>query len=433
MRKRNRIIVMLLCMVLLLSGCNLRTVDQLYCLPKRTDTETDLQAVIDEAMEGLEYSAPISGANRQVTQKVDLDGDGVEECLVFACDDSDKPLKILIFCQIASGYVLMDTIEGYGFAFDSVDYVQLDGQPGLEIVVGRQVSNDVIRAVSVYRFASARSRQLLSIGCTRIYAGDLNADGLDELLLLSPGEGEESNGVLGVYAMQDGKIRNTVTMELSQKADKIKRSQLGRLSDGKNALFISSLTEDGAVQSEVFCLEEETLRRIWSAEPMESLGGYPVYAEDLDADGIPELPSLIPMNAHPDQQRQQYFVRWFTLDSQGRQQDKRSTYMNYTQGWYLTLLPAQVEQITVVTDRDTCSFYGLEDGQAPVPLLSVHTLTEENRHELVQQAGYTVLYENDTVIFAAEFASDAARYGFTPEVFQQNFYRMRTERSAQEN
>lgn len=433
MRKRNRMLAMLLCVVLLLSGCNLRTVDQLYCLPKRTDTETDLQAVIDEAMVGLEYSAPLNGANRQVTQKVDLDGDGLEECLVFARDDSEKPLKILIFCQIASGYVLMDTIEGYGFAFDSVDFAQLDGHPGLEIVVGRQVSNDVMRAVSVYRFASARSRQLLSTGCTRIHVGDMNGDGLDELLLLSPGEEEEGNGVLKLYTMQDEKIRNTVTVELSERADKVKRSQLGRLSDGENALFISSVTADGAVQSEVFCLEGEDLRRLWRSEPVESPGGYPMYAEDLDADGILELPGLIPMNNHPEQQRQQYFVRWFTLDSQGHQQEARTTYMNYTQGWYLTLLPSQVEQITVVTDRDDCAFYGLADGQVPVPLLSIHTLTEENRQALVQQAGYTVLYENDTVIYAAEFEADAARYGFTPEVLMQNFYRMRSERSIYDN
>ena len=115
MRKHIRICILILFAALTLSGCGLKTVDQLYCLPKRSQAYNNLQAVIDEAMDGLTFSAPVYGSNRQTVQVADLDGDEVDEYLLFARDDSEKPLKILIFCQLASGYVLMDTIEGYGF------------------------------------------------------------------------------------------------------------------------------------------------------------------------------------------------------------------------------------------------------------------------------------------------------------------------------
>ncbi len=427
MPKRKRLLAMLLCTALFLSGCSLRTVDELYCLPKRSDAEMDLQAVIDEAMDGLKYSAPIYGENRQVTQKVDLDGDGVEECVVFAADDSEKPLKILIFCQVASGYVLMDTIEGYGFAFESVDFVQLDGEPGLEIVVGRQVSDDVMRSVSVYRFASARSRLLLGASCTKMLTSDLDGDGICELALLSSGASEDSNGILSVYKMEADALQLFTEAEIAQQAHQIKRAQVGRLSDGSNAIVLSSLTENDDLKNQVFLLGEEDLQCIYTAQPVSSLGGHFIFPEDLDGDGVLELPSLIAMNSHPDQQRQQYFVCWYTLDSAGQQKAVRTTYMNFTQGWYLYLEPDQAEAITVVTDQDTCTVYGLEDGQAPVPLLTVYALGQQDPET------YTILYQGDTVTYGAVLEEGAARYGFTAEALQAYFYRMRTERNTEEN
>ena len=51
--KRNWIICLLLAATLLLSGC-MSTVDQMYCLPKRSENILDLQAAIVRAMAGLD-------------------------------------------------------------------------------------------------------------------------------------------------------------------------------------------------------------------------------------------------------------------------------------------------------------------------------------------------------------------------------------------
>ena len=103
MGKTWKIIILILALSALLTGCNMPTVDQLYCLPKRYSADSNLQQVIDEAMEDLQYCAPISGNNQQTVQSADLDGDGKDEYLLFAKDNSEKPLKILIFSEIALG------------------------------------------------------------------------------------------------------------------------------------------------------------------------------------------------------------------------------------------------------------------------------------------------------------------------------------------
>ena len=205
MRRYLKFAFLLILTAWILSGCGLKTVEQLYCLPERSEADQDLQAVIDDAMDGLTFSVPMYGDNRLNVQAADLDGDGVVEYLAFATDHSEKPLKILIFCQLASGYVLMDTIEGYGFAFDFVEYAQLDDRPGLEIIVGRQVSDQVARAVSVYRFSSGISKQLLSVGYSRLSTCDLDQDGKKEIFLLNYGAAENGSGGGGKQAFSHGK------------------------------------------------------------------------------------------------------------------------------------------------------------------------------------------------------------------------------------
>ena len=86
----------LLAALLLCSGC-MATVDQMYRLPKRSEEVANLQAAMDSAMDGLSYSAPLTGENQQTVQTVDLDGDGDLEYVVFAKGYSEKPMKILIF------------------------------------------------------------------------------------------------------------------------------------------------------------------------------------------------------------------------------------------------------------------------------------------------------------------------------------------------
>ena len=147
-------ILLVVAAMCLLGGCQIRTVDQMYRVPKRPESYNDLQKVMDAAMVGMEYSAPRTGENQQTVQMADLDGDGIREYLLYAKGDGDKPLQILIFGQHDNGYVLLDSIGCTGSAFDLVEYVQMDGVGGMEIVVGCQISEQVTRSVSVYASVS---------------------------------------------------------------------------------------------------------------------------------------------------------------------------------------------------------------------------------------------------------------------------------------
>ena len=226
---RRFTIVYVLLAVLLLSGCAMRTVEDMYTPPRRSAEYEDLQRAIDEAMSGLSYAAPLSGEYRQSVQMADLNGDGRDEYLLFAKDTSDKPLKIMIFTRDADGCRLTETLENQGAAFDMVNYVDLDGEGGLELVVGRQISNVILRSVSVYSFRDDRANRIHSGNYSKIVPTDLNSDGISELMIITRGESDVDNAVASLFSYEDGAMVRSREADLSAGSDRIKRIMVGRL------------------------------------------------------------------------------------------------------------------------------------------------------------------------------------------------------------
>ena len=155
--------VLMLLLTLVLSGCFVKTVDELYTLPKHSDEYNDLQNAIDGLMaQGAAYSAPVSGANQQSVQLADLDGDGQDEAIVFLKTGGDKPLGAYIFDLIDGAYQNIAVIEGGGTAFASAEYVQLDNEGGVEILIGRKLSDQVIQTLGVYSLSDGHIVELMN-------------------------------------------------------------------------------------------------------------------------------------------------------------------------------------------------------------------------------------------------------------------------------
>ena len=103
-----------------LSGCSMPELtldpEDLYRLPTLPAKYTELNTQLNEILEdGAEYAAPMSGANIQPVQLVDLNGDGREEALAFfRRSEDEKPLKIYVYTAEGDAYRQTGVIEGTG-------------------------------------------------------------------------------------------------------------------------------------------------------------------------------------------------------------------------------------------------------------------------------------------------------------------------------
>ena len=416
---RKKWIVLLCCIIgLLLCGCGASTVEDMYAPPRRSDVFHELQTAIDRTMVDMEYAAPVSGDNRQTVQMADLDGDGVEEYILYARAASDNPLRILVFRQESDEEcVLFQVIQSAGAAFEQVEYVDIDGEPGCEIVVGRQVSDQLQRTLSVFSFAGGEARQLLSAGYNKYLSCDLNADGRMDLMLLRSGETETDMGHAVLYSYADGNLQRSREAELSQQGTSIKRITVGALHGGEAAVFVASSVEEKAILTDVFTIREGEFTNIsFSREAgnsVQTLRNYYVYGDDLNEDGVMELPYLISMKAAAgDDSGEQHLIRWYSLDIDGREINKLYTYHNYAGGWYLQLDSGWAPRVSVVQEGSVYTFYLWDESYVSAEVVfTIYALTGSSREEQAVQNGRFALHQSDSVVYAAQLSESAAEMG----------------------
>ena len=430
MLKNFRIWIVLGVAILLLTGCNMATVDKMYCLPERSQAHDDLQKVMNQAVSGFEYSAPVAGENRQIVQMVDLDGDGQEEYLLFAKGGTDKPLRIFVFTGYKGRYRLTDTIESSGSAFDQVEYVPMNNRPGYELVVGCQVSDQVLGNLSVYTMVDGHMELSMSSSYTKFRCTDLTNNGLNELLVLRPGDNDSGNGIAELYSMDSDSVERSAEISMSRPSDNIKRIMLGKLNDGIPAVYVASDVDSSAIITDVFALVDGSFTNVsFSSESgtsVKTLRNYYVYADDIDADGVLELPNLVNAGTSTDSEsaaNDQYVVRWFALQSDGSEINKKFTYHNFPGGWYLELNEKYAPRITVLQLGNTYQFLlWNKDFTKSEKIFSVYVLTGQKREEQALIDNRFVLHKGEATIYCARLEVAADSVGISREDLVDGFH-----------
>ena len=424
---RRKLIGLILLVSALCCGCQMRTVDQMYVPPERSEDFKSLQTVINNAMTGMEYSAPISGDNQQIVQMKDLDGDQVPECLLFTKGGEERPLHILIFSQRGEEYVHADTIDVVGTAFEKVEYAQIDGKGGMEIVVGSQVSDRVSRSVSVFSLSGGEAEQLVTADYVNFLTVDLDANNRSELLVLRSGPTETDRGIAELFSVRDGIMERSVEVSMSETADKLKRILIGRLYGGEPAVYVASAVDENTLITDVFTVVDGVFTNVSlssdSGTSIKTMRNYFIHADDMDNDGIMELPSLMEMRSIDTAQRDadNYLIRWYSMTAHGETVDKLYTYHNFIGGWYMQVENELASQLSVVDLGNVCDFY-VWTGDRPVKMFSVYTLTGQSRETQSTAEGRFVLHKAESVIYSAKLDDGALLYGITQETVIRNFH-----------
>ena len=392
---------------LLLSGCS-RSADELYALPKQSDAYYELQSAMDQALPmGASYSGPLTGSNQQAVQLADLDGDGQEEAIVFMKVSGEKPLKAYIFDRIGERYENVAVIEGDGTVFDSVEYVQLDDQPGVEIIMGRQLSNQVVQSLSIYSFTDGRMTEILSTNYSEFKVVDLDEDDHTDLFVLRL-ETEARTGVAELYHWRGDRMERSCEAHLAPGIQQIKRIMTGYIASGVPAVLVASSVDDLFIVTDIFAFSGAVFENVtanpeagFSAKTVRSNG---VYAADIDEDGIIELPMPVVLPSADAGEGTFWAIDWYNLGPEGELTRKLSTFHNYTAGWYLVLPEQWRDQLTVSVDQSLSGAVGYTFSKwngydsAPEPILTVYGFTGEERMELSAADGRIRLAEKgDTV------------------------------------
>ena len=411
--KLKRLIPLLL-ILLLLTGCYSFDSDDLYALPQRSKVYRELQTAVETAMGGGSYSAPVLGSNRQAVQQADLDGDGVEETLVFCKMEGERPLKVLILHRTEDSYELACTLEGDGTAFDSVQYSQIDGEPGLEILLSRRIGDQVQQFLSVYTLTNGSPVELMSSGYTAYTVVDLDGDQLSDIFVLRA-NADGPHAFAEFYRYRDGDLQKSAEENLSTPAESVKRILTGQIAEGVPAVFVASAYDENNLITDVFAMVQDAFENITrndeSGQSSQTVRNYYVYSTDIDNDGIIELPNTLPLPALEGDvgSENQYRIVWYNLSPDGTRTDKMSTYHSFAEGWFLYLPEAWCQDLCVTGTRGEKGQSGTElfllnAAGERTPLATIYALTGDRARQRSEEEGRFLLTQRGDVYYAALLA-----------------------------
>ena len=304
MKGKRWVIGLMTCFLMFLTGCLSVGSENFYALPQRSEKYRDLQAAVERAMGSGVYAAPVSGSNRQAIQQADLDGDGREEALVFCRIGTEHPLKVLILKRTEEDYRLVCTIEGDGSAFDSVQYAQIDGAPGQELLLSRRISDQVQQSLTVYKLKDNAPVELMSSSYSAYTLVDMDSDNCTDVFLLGTNP-EGPVGFADLYRCRDGVMQKDVEANLSTPAESVKRMITGCVSSGVPAVFVASAYDENSLITDVFTLRNNIFANISqnaeSGQSSQTVRNYFVYSTDIDNDGVIEMPNTVPLTELPEE------------------------------------------------------------------------------------------------------------------------------------
>lgn len=392
-----------------LSGC-LKSTEDMYRLPQQTSLYYNLQAEIAAVLNtGAEYSAPLEGQNRQPIQLADLDGDRENEAIVFLKTTETMPLKAYIFDREDGQYKLNAVIEGNGTSFQSVEYAQLDGVSGVELIIGWQVSNQVTKAITAYSSRADGMIELLSANYTEYKTVDLNTDGLTDVLVLQF-SAENQSGIAELYSYRGGQMEREPEAAMSTGVSSIKRIITGYMDANVPAVFVASLYADAYIVTDVFAYKDGAFQNVAVKDETgkaSTVRNYYVYATDIDNDGLIELPKTVPLKQYNAESTDNYWsIEWYNLTLSGESVLKKTTYHNYSSGWYVDL-PKQWENLVVYRGNPVGSVRGhvfaTWSGQAQANVMfTIYAFTGYHRDALATQDGRFILTQKGDVTYAAK-------------------------------
>ena len=403
--KKKRLLYTLLLLLLFgLTGCQLRSGEELMAAPVPSGAPAELrQALRPVLKKGETFCAPDAGENRQSILFSDLDGDGQEEAVVLLQNTKDRTPTVSVYRQTDGQYVEVGRKSGCGFGFSRVELAPLDNNPGAEIVVTCGLSAQTDQALAVLSLQDGVLSVVLTDVCTDFVM--LASENGQQLVTVQTGK------TARLYRFSSAPTENADTVKkvpLSDRIERLIQVQSGRLTETIPAVFVTGTDGEGTVVTQVLSVQDGVPRNLGAVSSEGAVGACPL-PRDIDGDGILELPKCFPLPQRGDEAFS--LVKWMKLDRKGKPAPCCTTFHQTPEGWYLTIPEKWNDQIAVSVCSESggtgCEILQTRQGEEPLPIVSILVFTGENRSTYGASEGRFILTEKGDRTYSAELGTSA--------------------------
>lgn len=259
----GRVSLLLLVLCLLLSSCTGLSpfTDDLLKPPRLTAEQKEIEdALLSSVNTGdLTFKYPKSGEHRSAFIFQDIDGDGLEEALVFYVTPASDSTFLSVLDRLPDGrWQSPNAIAGAAKNVEFISFAYLTDESRCDILVGWSDPLGQQKLLNVYSYLDGRLESRFEDGAQSYetyLAANLDEDPLSELILISRDQTDRvQSHWLYLYSYSDYSLQMMHETPLSDYMMDCKGITTGKISqtDPRAGIFIDEITEEGMLVTEVF-------------------------------------------------------------------------------------------------------------------------------------------------------------------------------------
>ena len=369
----------------LLTGCSFgSSIDNLMAPPKLSAQQEQIYHALTEATgQNISLKYPKSGKYLSAFIVEDIDGDGVDEAVVFYERNGlvvdEITLRINVLDQDDGNWRSVCDTAAAGAEIEKVMISKLGDNERVNLIIGSSLINRSEKNVTVYNYDQTEGNiapTFFSESYSFMDVTDLDGDEKNEFLLLT-GSANGAPAGAEVYQLDEEGKYHQCPCELSGAFTEFDGLSYGKLPNGKTGLYIDAVSGTGSIQTDIVYMEDNRLKKVFSSaeESFATLrsSGCPSY--DIDGDGELEIPVQVISPGYEDvsEGEQIKLTNWMRIGANDTLEHKHTSYYSIGEGYVFVFPEKWQGKVTVKRDaiNDEMVFCSYSGGKAGRELLRI--------------------------------------------------------------
>ncbi len=287
--------------VLLLSGCQTMSLSgrDILSPPRAAGDRADIQQMIEkDAGSGYELLVPAAGDYKSGIILRDLDRDGADEAVALYTTRNGGA-KVLAAKKSAIGYKNLGSCALSSANISSMRFADIDADGCDEILISCDAGTSDA-ALSVFAAHDTLEKTDVAQGFTDYLTGDLDGNKVEDVIVLRPASAAAA-AMAELWTYENGAFAVKSSCEIDPTAAAYPSLQCGMIGEEIKGAVADSVTADGKYSTQLIFYDTKTqslTNPLFVSANYASYGRtVPLYARDIDGDGVIEFP-LCSLTAH---------------------------------------------------------------------------------------------------------------------------------------
>ncbi len=433
MLKKVLTIAIALLMCFVFTGCDIIDGTKDMVAPPELTGEMSLiaDALYKSVGADCDLKYPSSGDRRSAIVLEDLNGDSIFEAFAFysTSDDEMTTMHVNVICQLGGKWTSVSDQTVVAMGVEMLDFCDLNNDGLEEILIGWEVNGNNEKQLSIYDFSENKLKQQLLQAYTSFMCCDLDNNGTNEIFVHLLNTTEKTNKAM-IYNYVDGTMSQTAGCLMDSSIKSAEFPILSTLSNGQNAIYINETKGVGAITEVLYFSKGELINPLLdtvnSFENILTLRAASLKTQDINSDGILEIPVASDLPNATDSDEKLYYTNWCSFNGE-KLSVKLVTVVNTVDGYYLTVPNSMVGYLAVLKDIENHErkfyHYDSQNNILGKLLFTIKAIdvddwasTDYNHDNKVEIA------RNDNMVFVAELGEGANAFAIDIEFIKETFY-----------